>query len=77
MAAASRGTVKSDHAQVRRHGLWRSGASLMKQEWMERRRMERRQDRRPKRTGGEEGRSKEIFGDLVGCGRECSSDRGR
>jgi hypothetical protein len=46
-------------------------------EWMERWRMERRQDRRPKRTSEEEGRSEEIFGDLVGCGRECSSNRGR
>jgi hypothetical protein len=29
MAAASGCTMKSDHARVKRHGLWRSGAALM------------------------------------------------
>jgi len=29
MATASGGTAKSDHARVRRRGLWRSGAAWM------------------------------------------------
>ncbi len=29
MAAASGGTVKSNHVRVKRHELWRSGAALM------------------------------------------------
>jgi len=29
MATTSGGTVKSDHTQMRRRGLWRSGVALM------------------------------------------------
>jgi hypothetical protein len=44
-------------------GEW---SCIDEQEWMERRRMERKQDRRPKRTGGEGGKIRGNFWRLSG-----------
>jgi len=67
MAAASGGTVKSDHVQVRRRGLWWSGAALMSEDgW-------NADGGRGERIKGQGGSEEEVedqrdFGDLVGCG---------
>ncbi len=62
---------------MRGRGLWESGAALMSRSgWNDGgwRGSKIEGQRGPVARGG---RSEEIFGDLVGCGRECNSDRGR
>jgi len=51
MAATSGDTAKSDHARVRRRGLWQSGAALMNGNGHNAGGGEERRSKRPRRTG--------------------------
>jgi len=50
MAAASSGTAKSDHARMRRCGLWQSGVALMSGSGCNAGGGKERRSKRPRRT---------------------------
>jgi len=74
MAATSGGIAKSNHARVRRHGLWRSGAALMSGSGCNADGGEERRSKKPRRTGRKSRRSEKFLG---GGRQEGSADHGR